>query len=313
MSQEKAQALLFGLALGDAVGWPVEFMRLGSIKDIPGIKQKYGPGGIQEPPNPAIYTDDTQMTLALTEGLLQAGLNASVDEQMQAIGHWFVLWKNSKENNRAPGRACMAGIANYENSSSWREAGLPHSKGCGSAMRVATIGYFYQRDETRLRELAIASSMITHRHPTALAASVAGAYLVKLALDGIPPSEYMQRLLKFTDGMSDELDAAIYRIGHVLGWTDEERALNHLGEGWIGEQAIALALYCVLRYPDDYVACVRRAANTNGDSDSIACIAGGIMGARLGLKAIPSDWRERCENRDYITNLAYGMAKARGY
>lgn len=115
----------------------------------------------------------------------------------------------------------------------------------------------------------------------------------------------------FAGGISDDFDAAMLRVGHVLAWGSEEQALRHIGEGWVGEEAVALALYCVLRYPDDYVAAVRRGANTDGDSDSIACIAGGILGARLGLAAIPADWRERCEHRDELIDLARRMAKAR--
>src|SRR5689334_6400526 len=104
MSVEQAQAILFGLALGDALGYPTEFMRLHPIKDIPGIKTKYGEAGIQEPPDPALFSDDTQMTIALTEGLLDAGLDADIDAQMTAIAKRFIVWAHSPENNRAPGR-----------------------------------------------------------------------------------------------------------------------------------------------------------------------------------------------------------------
>ncbi|MBC7812312.1 MAG: ADP-ribosylglycohydrolase family protein [Burkholderiales bacterium] len=305
MTKERAQAILFGLAIGDSLGWPTEFIKLSRIK------QAYGPAGITEPPIPARYTDDTQMTIALTEGLLDAGLDANLDVQMNAVGRWFVQWANSPDNNRAPGNTCMAGVRRYEGGLSWRESGIAGSKGCGSAMRVAAIGYLYQHDEAELREVAVASGLITHGHPAAVAASVGAAFLVKLALDDVPPQEFARRLLTFTDGMSDEFDGAILRIGHTLGWVDEEAALKHIGEGWVGEEAVALALYCVLRYPDDYAACVRRAANSDGDSDSIACIAGGIMGARLGLDAIPSAWRERCENAEYVVELGARMAKAR--
>jgi ADP-ribosylglycohydrolase len=305
VSQERAQAILFGLALGDALGWPVEFRDLESVKGI------YGFQGIREPPDPAMYTDDTQMTIALTEGLLEAGLSAPVDEQMKAVGRRFIQWMHSSDNNRAPGSTCIAGVRRLEGGLSWRDSGLVVSKGCGSAMRVATIGYLYQHDEARLREVAEASGAMTHRHPAAMAASIAGAYLVKLALDGTPVTDYVQRATAFTDGISDEFDAAIVRVGHVLGWTNEEAALDHIGKGWTGDEAIALALYCVLRSPDDYPTCVRRAANSNGDSDSIACIAGGIMGARLGLEAIPADWRTRCERSDYLAELGTRMARAR--
>jgi ADP-ribosylglycohydrolase len=230
---------------------------------------------------------------------------------MEAVGRRFIHWMHSPDNNRAPGSTCVAGVRRLEGGLSWRDSGIVASKGCGSAMRVAAIGYLYQHDTARLREVAEASGVITHRHPAAIAASTAGAYLVKLALDGTAVTDYMQRTMSFTDGISDEFDAAILRVGHVMGWPNEEAALDHIGKGWTGDEAIALALYCVLRYPNDYTACVRRAANSAGDSDSIACIAGGIMGARLGLEAIPAGWRARCERRDYLAELGTRMAQAR--
>jgi ADP-ribosylglycohydrolase len=299
-----AEAILFGLALGDALGAPTEFLRL------PEIKQQYGRGGIQEPPDSFMYTDDTQMTVALTEGLLDAGLDADLDTQMNAVGMRFVEWLNSQDNDRAPGSTCIAAVERFEAGMGWRVSGIVNSKGCGSAMRVATIGHLYQHDETRLREVAQASGLITHGHPAAVAASIAAAYAVKLALDGVNIAEYLPRIMAFVDGISEEFDAAIYRVAHVGAWADEEAALDHIGQGWVGEEAVALALYCVIRSPDDYVACVRRAANSNGDSDSVACIAGGISAARLGLEAIPVSWRERCENRDYLLDLATRMARA---
>lgn len=304
-SLAEAEALLFGLALGDALGYRVEFLSL------PQIRERYGLRGISEPPTPALYSDDTQMTVALAEGLLDAGLNADLDRQMNAIAARFVAWSHSPENNRAPGNTCMTAVGRYESGLPWREAGIAASKGCGSAMRVAAIGYLYQQDETRLRQIAAASSLITHGHPAAVAASVGAAYAVKLALDGVPVSQYLPRIMQVTEGMSDEFDAALYRVGHAGGWSDEERALSHIGEGWVGEEALALALYCVIRYPDSYVDCVRRAANTNGDSDSIACIAGSISAARLGLVAIPEAWRARCEHADALRDLAGRLTTAR--
>lgn len=283
MSVEQAKAILFGLALGDALGYPTEF---GSLNVI---KSQYGEQGIQDLPDPALYTDDTQMTLAVTEGLLDVGLDADLDVQMNAIGKRFVIWAESPENNRAPGLTCMKGVRRFKQGMPWRESGVFDSKGCGSAMRVATIGYLYQHDEQRLRDVALSSGIITHGHRTAKAASIGAAYLIKLVLDGVPTIQWMSEVVTFTKDISDEFHQAILRVGHVLSWTSEEYALDHIGQGWTGEEAVALALYCALHYPDDYLACIRRGANTNGDSDSIASIAGGIMGARLGLDAIPED------------------------
>ena len=305
MSIIQAKAILYGLALGDALGKPTEFDAVSRIQTL------YGDDGIQDLPDPALYTDDTQMTLALTEGLLDVGLDADMDSQMNAIGKRFVEWSHSPENNRAPGLTCMKGVRRFEGGMAWHESGVVDSKGCGSAMRVATISYLYQHDLEQLREVAHNSGIITHAHPTAIAASIGGAYLVKLALDNVPIDQWIDKVMAFTDNLSDEFHQAILRTQAVLSWGDEVSAMNHIGQGWVGEEAVALALYCVLKYPDNYLACIRRGANSDGDSDSIASIAGGILGARLGLDAIPEDWRKRCENADYIDDLAQRMAKAR--
>jgi len=89
-----------------------------------------------------------------------------------------------------------------------------------------------------------------------------------------------------TAGISREFDTALSKVSGCLDRPDEEKALNYLGEGWIGEEAVGLALYCFLKHPNDYKKSALRGANTNGDSDSVACIAGGISGAYFGVAAI---------------------------
>ena len=159
------------------------------------------------------------------------------------------------------------------------------------------------------KQIARASGICTHGHRTAVAASTGAAYLVKLALDGIPPENMISELLVFTSGISNEFDQAISKVGECLGYNDEEKALKVLGEGWVGEEAVALALYCFLRYPSDYAQTVLRGANTSGDSDSIACIAGGISGARLEFDAIPRDWCARIEKADYLSDLSIRLSE----
>jgi len=79
----------------------------------------------------------------------------------------------------------------------------------------------------------------------------------------------------------------------------------------VGEEAVAVALYCFLKYPESFDKCVLRAANTNGDSDSIACIAGAISGAYLGFEAIPKHWVQRIQNKDYLIDLGIRLVKTR--
>ena len=300
-AQDASQAILYGAASGDALGWPIEFMTRAKIKAV------YGPQGIQEPPAPALFTDDTQMTLALDEALIEAG-EADIDSLMEITARRFVEWSKAPDSNRAPGHTVVAAVSTLEAGTPWHKSGIASAKGCGSAMRVSGIGFLYQSDPERLREVAHYSGLITHAHPTADAATIAAAYLVKLALDGVEPDEYISRTVAFVVGISEEFDDALLRVEHVRDWNDEEAAIDLLGKGWVAEEAIALAVYCVLRYPNDYVTAVQRAANIPGDSDSVACITGGIMGARLGLEAIPADWIARLEKREYVTDVANRLA-----
>lgn len=304
MSAEQAQAILLGLALGDALGYPVEFL---SLKNL---YERYGTTGILEPPNPAYYSDDTQMTLAVANALIEAG-DKDMESLMAVIGREFIRWMHSPENNRAPGNTCLAGTRNFEKGIPWRESGIPDSKGCGSAMRVAPIGYFYQHDSVKLKAVALASGLITHGHPAAQAASIAAAYMVKLALDGVHPNDWFHPVLEAAGDISDDFDHAILRIGHVEGWTNKVAALQYIGQGWVGEEAAAMAFYCVRQFPDDYAAVVRLAANIEGDSDSVACIAGGISVARLGLDAVPESWKQRCENYDLLITAGQKLAEKR--
>lgn len=301
------EGILLGVALGDALGFPVENWTLAQIR------AQLGPGALLEPPDPAQVSDDTLMTMALAEGLLDVGGDAPVDAIMTAVGQRFIAWRNGPDYARGPGRTCTAGVERFAAGIPWAESGLPESKGCGSAMRVAPLGYIYQHDAERLRILAAASSRITHLHPTAVAASVTAAYWVKLALDGTAPESFIRQTLDFVAGMSDDLDAALLRIGHVMGWGDSDAAIRHIApNGWIVEEVLAVALYSVLRSPDDYAWAVRRAALIDGDSDSTAAIAGGIMGARLGVGGLPADWVARCERRDDLRDLCRRLQEARG-
>lgn len=302
MDLDKAKGMIYGLAIGDALGRLTEFMSLSAIKT------NYGEKGIRDLPDPALFTDDTQMSVAIAEALVKVG-EKDIESIMVAVKDEFIKWYHSPENTRAPGRTCLTGVAKMEQGIHWSESGVAGSKGCGSAMRAAPIGYLYQNDPNKLREVASATGICTHGHPTADAACIGAAYLVKLALDGIDPENMINDLLDFTTEISSEWDEAIVKVEKCLDWENEEKALEYLGKGWIGEEAVALSLYCFLRYPDSYEKVVIRGANTNGDSDSIACIGGSISGAYLGIDAIPNNWVQGIEKTEYLDDLSNRFAK----
>jgi ADP-ribosylglycohydrolase len=298
---EQVLGMIYGLALGDALGAPVEFW------ELKGIRERYGPSGIQELPTPALFTDDTQMTLAVAEALVKAG-RQDLSAIMEAISQEFVAWLHSPENDRSPGGSCLYGARQLEAGVPWWKSGKPNTKGCGAAMRVAPIGFLYQHDLPKLRQVAAASALATHHHPIAQIGAVAAAFLVKLALDRLPPEEMLPALELETHGQVKEFDQALDRLEEALEMTSPDAALAHIGEGWVVEEAVMMALYCFSQSPDDFLATIRRGANTQGDSDTIACIAGGISGAYLGLGALPPNWVQRLEKFSYLEDVARRLA-----
>ena len=275
MTTSQAQGVLIGLVLGDALGQPVEALSLLEIK------ARYGQAGIQEPPDPALSSAHAQASMALAEALIEVGAG-TVDALVQAF---------DRQGDQTPIEA-------------------DGTEGSSPVARVASLGYFYQHDADRLRTAVRASGQVVDEVPK-LVASVGAAYLVKLALDGVTPQHFLRLAYEFSAGEAEDFEQALRRVGQVVNWGDEIAAMRHIGAGQSGVDVVALALYCVLRYPDDYVSAVRRAANSSGDSGAVACITGGILGARLGLDAIPAAWQARCASAAALVDLGARLAAAR--
>ena len=108
-------------------------------------------------------------------------------------------------------------------------------------------------------------------------------YPTNLARDRINPERMIPETLTITAGISREFDTALSKVSEYLDWHDKEKALKCLGEGWIGEEAVAVALYCFLKHPIDYKTAVLIGGNTNRGSDSVAFIAGCISRAYPGV------------------------------
>ena len=302
----------WGIALGDALGMPIEFSNIGFIRE------RYGEEGIQEPKEWALWTDDTEMTFAVTEALLRLGTVDNVrDTKEQVIGTIFaeeyIKWLDNP--GHAPGNTCTSAVnaLRRRGASNWRFL-MPaknNSKGCGTVMRAAPLGIWFS--ESLIKELPKGTgpnhdllikisnlqSEMTHNHKAATAAALAGSYAVILAINGVSPDEIIDPIEKFCKSIHLDFPAAIERLKIALSnrengnFTDDVEAMHYIGKGWVGDEAMAMALYAVKREPSDLKKCLRIAANHSGDSDSVACIAGSILGAFHGMECIPNDWIER--------------------
>lgn len=330
-----ATGALLGLAVGDALGFPTEFLDLGQLAS------RFGPWRELNMPvssGVAWVTDDTQMTLAVAEALAEtaaqdpAGLTAATLEP--ALRRNFVAWLHSPENNRAPGRTCLDACAALERGGPWQAASVLASKGCGANMRVAPVGLAPGLSAEQRAGAAQLQAALTHGHPTALAASDLTAHAVWLLTHNCAPVELLPRLRHYAEKSrttyhGDWLGDLARRAGAAdpasfiaHGWDETLRALDAVaralrepdperdpceaaGAGWIAEEALAAALYCFLLFPEDPVTAVRRAAYSSGDSDSIAALAGAFAGASTGARAWPADWTRVIEHHERMRELAW--------
>jgi ADP-ribosylglycohydrolase len=256
------------------------------------------------------FSDDTQMALAVARALIDEG-KSEVESLMRSMGNFFVEWSRSPENNRAPGRTCLQGCENLSRGVVWRKAGIRNSKGCGSAMRVAPIGLFFWRDPRRLLEVARASSLLTHGHDAAIEGAAAAALMVALAMEKKTPRQTYDTLMRECAPHSEDLRKCLEKIPGLLdAETDQVLSSAGLGEGWVAEEAVASALYCHWKFPWDFKKAVLMAANTDGDSDSIACITGSVSGALNGADSIPQKWRATVEKSEDLVETARELLQA---
>lgn len=118
------------------------------------------------------------------------------------------------------------------------------------------------------------------------------------------------RVLFAGDKHLDELTARIDLAIRLADNAEPDLAnIHRLGEGWVAEETLAVAIYCALRHTDDFSASIIAAVNHCGDSDSTGAVTGNILGALLGYDAIGEAWTRDLELQDVILELADDLAR----
>lgn len=309
--KERVEGVVLGTAIGDAMGYPTEFMSMDSIRKQYGRVEDF----VYDPP---IYTDDTQMMRAVAEGLLRARSWHDLDAAAREVAEEFIAWANSEENNRAPGGACMLGCRNLERGNHWRVSGKLNGGGCGAAMRSMAYGVWF-KEPLRAAEWAAEHSAMTHRSPPAKASAAAVAAIVSALCQGYSPIEACvlgeEAARRYEDRTADMMARARELALKAQGQIPELRAetlrrVLDAWRGWTGHEAVAASVFCFLLTPDSYPEAVLNAINSPGDSDSLGAITGAFCGAYLGSQAIPEKWRLEIEKSDQLHALASRITKA---
>ncbi|MGW3119545.1 ADP-ribosylglycohydrolase family protein [Streptomyces sp. NPDC001107] len=335
----RVRGCLLGGAIGDALGYPIEFLSLDRIRTVHGERGLTGfvPGAHGAM---GLISDDTQMTLFTAEALVQAQARERANG---SDGSWTVLlrrayqyWLGTQNKpgpevseacgligeawlyaRRAPGNACLTGIAQAYTPDPWLALDgkpgqvNPDSKGCGTVMRSAPFGLINSADGAFA--MAARGAQITHGHPTGYYAAGALAAIVAYVVEGDSLEGAVLRTLRLlarhpgheetTAALEGALDLA------AQGRPTAEK-LQSLGAGWVAEQALAMGVYCALVELDVKEALLL-SVNHSGDSDSTGSICGNLLGAVHGDVGLPHEWVERVEGRRTIVAIADDLAAER--
>lgn len=322
--EERVAGCLLAGAVGDALGAPVEFLSLSAIR------QRFGPAGIRDLDKAygrvGAITDDTQMTLFTAEGLLRARTireEGGEEDPRPALHRAYLRWLKTQgddvpphlhgapgwllelpelDDRRAPGNTCLSALRSGVMGT--REHRINDSKGCGGVMRAAPAGLVGSDDPF---SLGCDVAAITHSHPAGFLSAGSLALLIDRILqgEGLEDAVAAAAARLKEEPEHEETSAAVEQAVELARSADPSpETVERLGGGWVGEEALSIALFCALVHPGDLEAAITMAANHSGDTDSTAAIAGNIMGALLGRSAIPERWLEPLELREEIEQLA---------
>ncbi|MFM2124170.1 MAG: hypothetical protein RL328_621 [Acidobacteriota bacterium] len=329
--QSRVRGCLLGGATGDALGAPVEFMRLSQIRE------RFGLFGITDyaPAYGRIgaITDDTQMTLFTAEGMIRAFVRQSlrgICSPPAVISHAYLRWLLTQgghpsrglkigedgwlwgvrelHHRRAPGNTCLSALASMHEFTA--EHASNDSKGAGAIMRVAPTALMapegHEQDAQSVFDLAKSVSWITHGHPSGYLSAAAFAVILHGLLGGHILATGIERardLLKGEEDSAETLGAIAKAMDCVEAGTPPDDAISLIGEGWVAEEALGIALYCALT-TSDFATAVRMAVNHDGDSDTTGSLVGQLLGAMQGEDAIPVHWLRDLELRNTIAEMA---------
>lgn len=301
-------------AVGDAIGYKVEF------SSITQIYNKYnGNLKLDHLINEKInISDDTQMTLFLLEYLNENNLGDINEGNIRSkftswlstqTGHSCTKSKLSQFNtirhSRAPGTTCLASLS--------RGDGID-SKGCGAVMRTAPCAFV--DDLTTALKLSKIQSEVTHTNRSAVLPALILTELLHILLHS--ENKNICKIIKdickkyTTESDAETVDCILKAIHMYEAGLDNyiSGAIHNIGGGWVGHEALAIAILCVLcaKSMDQLIV---YSVNHNGDSDSTASIAMQIWAAAFSSnEIIQSFFDNNIVERDainYILELDYNL------
>jgi ADP-ribosylglycohydrolase len=342
--ENRIRGCLLGGAVGDALGAPVEFWSIDEIAERAGAVRSFLPVHHRDSAAVGLITDDTQMTMFTVEGLIRMAVRSAergVDADPAVLHHAYWRWYDTQMRTspgepgngwlaqepwlyarRAPGTTCMRALAATRSGNPFEGGELNllgrradnDSKGCGGVMRAAPIGFVAESEDDAFR-LGCESAAYTHGHPAGQHSAGALAVIIHSIASGrglhraVADARGVLARTPRSEETARALDLAI-ELGTEPAIPPAPQSIVRLGEGWVGEEALAISVFAALKHPgqDEVLDALSLAVTHSGDSDSTGAICGNILGALHGLEAVPSELVAALEGREVLLQLADDLA-----
>jgi ADP-ribosyl-[dinitrogen reductase] hydrolase len=269
--RERALGAYLGLAIGDALGAPVEFMTAREIAARHGVLREMCGGGWLKL-KPGQITDDTEMSLIIGRALIAgSGFN------LHAIAEGFSAWLKGRPID--VGNTCRRGIRRYMHDGSLEGPLSEGDAGNGACMRNVAVVLATLNDSDAFERCTLQQCRLTHHHPLSDSATLAFGHMARTLIRGGTLAACQQ--------FADEL-VRNHRVFRYVPYPKRASAY------------IVDTVQTVLHYfftSEDFESCLVGVINQGEDADTTAALAGMLAGARFGVQGIPARWRKALDAR----------------
>lgn len=267
----RLQSAVYGIAIGDALGLPVQFMPRDSYPEVTEMIKN------EKLPWPAgTWSDDTSLTLATVDSLLTC---EGVDiPDMRAR---FMDWMDNGAYTQ-DGEAFDQGFTTVHALTHGCGCTNEQSNGNGSLMRILPLAFVKNLSDEQIAQV----SGITHAHPLSVEACQVYIHAAQLILDGFSLSEAIE-----TACLASETFAGLVDIGQCS--RSEIRSTGYV------KDSLEAAVWCLLT-TNNFRDALVKAVNLGEDTDTIGAITGGLAGIAYGMESIPEPWMNALRKKDII-------------
>lgn len=318
-SKDKHIGALVGMAIGDAMGMPLEFLTHQQI-----LERYHGQITIFENPynnhpNKSLqagqYTDDTQLALLVVETLLEKRSFNVADYKQRMLA--------AKKDLRSLGKTTRYALARMEKGETG--TGHPESLGCGPLVRGVPLGLWYgatHQEGPALIADAIDAAKVTHNHPLVTTATALVACQIAYLKDTLPETFNRDEFLGFSyrilepvslierrdarEGIKGILDSVAQTIG-----VSPSRAQRRFSTTGSFSDVLKIVLYSFLRNSQSFADTISCAIMFGGDADSYGALVGAYSGALQGREGIPLQLYQGVENSGMLEQRAHELYRSR--